>query len=234
MLEIKDLSLTLEGKNILQPIDLSIEMGSIVALLGPSGSGKSTILRCLARLEQRYKGILFFKGALLETLPAQSIGMVFQSFHLFTHLNILDNLTLAPTRALGTKMQDATVKAQSLLLEFGLEDHIKSFPHQLSGGQKQRVAIARALMLDPEILLFDEPTSALDPELVSEIAHLIQKLKRPDRILIIATHEMRLARDVASLVVFLDRGKVIEFADANTFFNNPSTQRARDFISHFA
>lgn len=234
MLEIKDLSLTLEKKPILHPIDLSIEMGSVVALLGPSGSGKSTILRCLARLERRHQGALFFKGTLLETLPAQAIGMVFQSFHLFSHLNILDNLILAPTRVLNMKTQDALDRAQNLLAEFGIEEHRKSFPHQLSGGQKQRVAIARALMLDPEILLFDEPTSALDPELVSEIGHLIQKLKRPDRIFIIATHEMRLARDVASQVVFLDKGRVIECADANTFFTNPSTQRAQDFISHFA
>lgn len=225
------------GKNeVLKGIDLTINQGEVVCIIGPSGSGKSTFLRCLNRLEDINGGEVLVDGTNIAdksidiNKARQNIGMVFQHFNLFPHLSVLENITLAPTE-LGKTQKDASKEqALSLLEQVGLADKAEAFPNSLSGGQKQRVAIARALCMNPEVMLFDEPTSALDPEMVIEVLEVMQELAKTGMTMIVVTHEMGFARTVANKVIFLEEGKIIEEAKALDFFTKPQTTRAQDFL----
>lgn len=232
MLKAINLSKEFHGQLILNDISFDLKMGTIVAILGPSGSGKSTLLRCISRLETINGGSITFQGHPLTNLPTSSIGMVFQGFYLFPHMTVLQNLIHAPLQLKLMPKSEAQSQAMTLLETFGLSDKAAHFPNQLSGGQKQRVAIARALIVNPPILLFDEPTSALDPELVSEVACLIQNLKSPDRLIMMATHELRAAKLAADQILFLDQGVLIENATNDTFFKKPKTKRAQQFLKN--
>lgn len=223
MITCQNVRKSFKGLDVLKDITLDLGVGKIVALLGPSGSGKSTLLRCIAHLEEIDGGVL--------TNTGRSTGLVFQAFHLFPHMTVLKNLTYAPLKA-GLKSASAIEQEAFETLEsVGLADKATAYPSQLSGGQKQRIAIARALMMHPDVLLFDEPTSALDPELVSDMARLIGSLKRPDRLIIIATHELRVAKMIADDVVFLDQGIVAEQSPTSAFFTAPASDRARGFLA---
>jgi ABC-type polar amino acid transport system ATPase subunit len=232
MLKANNLSKSFNSNLILDDISFDIPQGTIAALLGPSGSGKSTLLRCISRLERVDGGDITFQGHPLTNLPSCAIGMVFQGFHLFPHMTVLKNLTHAPVYLKQLLKEEAETQAMALLEKFGLADKARQFPNQLSGGQKQRVAIARALIVNPPILLFDEPTSALDPEMVFEVASLIQGLKSPDRLIIMATHELRIAQLAADQILFLDQGALVENAPKEGFFKNPKAPRARQFIKN--
>jgi polar amino acid transport system ATP-binding protein len=230
MLNISHLDKSYNDLPILKDISCNLPIGTITALLGPSGSGKSTLLRCIARLESPDSGKISFKNRELTTLAAHEIGMVFQSYHLFPHLSVLDNLTYAPKKIGLMSRQEADKKAHDLLEKFDLISKANQFPHQLSGGQKQRIAIARALMVDPPVLLFDEPTAALDPEMVGDVAQLIASLKHPDRLIIIATHELKIAKLIADHVLFMDNGQLVENDPVKDFFENPKSPRAKIFL----
>lgn len=232
MLKAQNLSKEFHSQLILKDISFDLKMGTIAAILGPSGSGKSTLLRCISRLESIKDGSIIFQGRPLTSLSASSIGMVFQGFFLFPHMTVLQNLVHAPLQLKQLSKPQAQAQSMALLETFGLSDKATQFPNQLSGGQKQRVAIARALIVNPPILLFDEPTSALDPELVSEVASLIQSLKSPDRLIMMATHELRAAKLAADQVLFLDQGVLIENATSDTFFKKPKTKRAQQFLKN--
>jgi len=232
MLKVKALTKSFHNHKILRDISFELKMGTITALLGPSGSGKSTLLRCLSRLEVSDRGSIVFQGNSLTDLSSSSIGMVFQGFHLFPHMTVLENLVHAPLQLKQMTKKNAERFAVALLKKFDLNGKVHHFPNQLSGGQKQRVAIARALIVNPPILLFDEPTSALDPEMVNEIAALIYNLKSPDRLIIIATHELRLAKLIVDQILFLDRGALVENVSKATFFKTPKAKRARQFIKN--
>ncbi|WP_407702736.1 amino acid ABC transporter ATP-binding protein [Streptomyces xylophagus] len=226
------------GENhVLRDIDLDIHTGEVVVLLGASGSGKSTLCRCVNRLETVDSGLISLagvplpdEGGELARLRAR-VGMVFQSFNLFGHLSVLDNITLAPTRVRGLSRHEAAERARQLLDRVGLADKADARPVQLSGGQQQRVAIARALAMDPQVLLFDEPTSALDPETVGEVLDVMAGLAADGMTMLVVTHEMGFARRVADRVVFLDEGRVRETATPDEFFDAPRTERAREFLS---
>lgn len=233
MLSVQNLSKFFQGTPILKNLSFQFEMGTIVALLGPSGSGKSTLLRCLSRLERIDEGTMTFQSHPLAQLPSHAIGMVFQGFHLFPHMTVLQNLMHAPLRVQKISQNLLQEKAMNLLEQFGLSHKTHQFPNQLSGGQKQRIAIARALMMEPPILLFDEPTSALDPEMTSEVATLIQNLQSPERLIIMATHELRVARLAADQVLFLDQGSLMENLPTARFFEKPETPRAQEFLKNF-
>jgi polar amino acid transport system ATP-binding protein len=232
MLKATHLSKSFHNELILKDICFETTMGSIAAILGPSGSGKSTLLRCISRLESADKGSITFEGKTLPSLSPCAIGMVFQGFHLFPHMTILQNLIHAPLALKRLSKNEAITKAMSLLKKFGLADKAAQYPNQLSGGQKQRVAIARALIVNPPILLFDEPTSALDPEMVSEVATLIESLKSPDRLIMMATHELRVAKLAADQILFLDQGLLVENATKDQFFKKPKAKRAQQFIKN--
>lgn len=234
MLKVNNLSKSFHNHLILNDISFDLRMGSIAALLGPSGSGKSTLLRCVSRLERVDQGNITFQGQPLTDMPASSIGMVFQGFFLFPHMTILQNLIHAPLQLKQMTKRQAQTQAMDLLETFGLKDKAFQFPSQLSGGQKQRVAIARALIVNPPILLFDEPTSALDPELVTDVANLIQNLKSPDRLIMMATHELRVAKLAADQILFLDQGVLIENAPNKSFFKKPKTLRAQQFLKNLS
>jgi ABC-type polar amino acid transport system ATPase subunit len=234
MLKVNNLSKSFHNHLILNDISFDLKMGSIAALLGPSGSGKSTLLRCVSRLERVDQGNITFQGQPLTDMPASSIGMVFQGFFLFPHMTILQNLIHAPLQLKQMTKRQAQTQAMDLLETFGLKDKAFQFPSQLSGGQKQRVAIARALIVNPPILLFDEPTSALDPELVTDVANLIQNLKSPDRLIMMATHELRVAKLAADQILFLDQGVLIENAPNKSFFKKPKTLRAQQFLKNLS
>lgn len=225
------------GKNeVLKDITTEISQGEVVAVVGPSGSGKSTFLRCLNLLEIPTSGIIRFGDQSLTDRKTniqkfrQQIGMVFQHFHLFPHLTVLENLTYAPTRVKGESKAQAQEKARLLLERVGLAEKEDAYPSSLSGGQKQRVAIARALAMEPELMLFDEPTSALDPEMVKEVLDVMKDLAKSGMTMLVVTHEMGFAREVADRVLFLDHGVLIEEGTPNEFFGNPKTDRARDFL----
>ncbi len=226
------------GENhVLRDIDLDIHTGEVVVLLGASGSGKSTLCRCVNRLETVDSGLISLagvplpdEGGELARLRAR-VGMVFQSFNLFGHLSVLDNITLAPVRVRGLSRQEAVERARQLLDRVGLADKADARPAQLSGGQQQRVAIARALAMDPQVLLFDEPTSALDPETVGEVLDVMAALAADGMTMLVVTHEMGFARRVADRIVFLDEGRVHEIATPDEFFDAPRTERAREFLS---
>ena len=230
MLKVNDLSKQVGNTTILKNLSFASKTGTITALLGPSGSGKSTLLRCLSQLTGYTAGQIEFANKSLSELTAGKIGMVFQSFHLFPHLSIQENLTYAPLKNKQLNREEAKEKAERLLSQFDLFNKADQYPSQLSGGQKQRVAIARMLMVDPQILLFDEPTSALDPEMMIDVATLINSLKSPERLIIMATHELKICKLVADQVLFLDHGILVENAATADFFATPQSPRAKSFI----
>ena len=223
--------------HVLRDIDLTIHRGEVVVLIGPSGSGKSTLCRTINRLETIDSGSITIDG---RELPAEGrelarlradVGMVFQSFNLFAHKTVLENVTLGPIKSKGMKAAQAKERATQLLERVGVANQADKLPAQLSGGQQQRVAIARALAMDPKVMLFDEPTSALDPEMINEVLDVMVSLAREGMTMLVVTHEMGFARRAAHRVVFMDAGQVVEQADPETFFTAPRSERARDFLS---
>ena len=224
---------------ILNDVNLNVMKGEVIVIVGSSGCGKSTLLRCINALEPIQGGMIKLDGQSIDsksktlTSLRQKIGMVFQSYELFPHLTVLDNILLAPMKVQKRKKEDATTEAIQLLERVGLKEKAGSFPRELSGGQKQRVAIVRALCMHPEILLFDEVTAALDPEMVREVLDVILNLAAQGRTMIIVTHEMQFARAVADRVLFLDSGKIIEDEPPEIFFENPKTERAKQFLNTF-
>ena len=239
-LKIEGLSVIKNERLILDNLSCTLPMGKIIGVIGPSGGGKTTLLRILAKLEAEYDGYVGLRGRDLRTLSINTIGMVFQQFHLFPHKTVLENLTLAPIHVAKMSVIDAQKRGVELLAMVGLLDKQSLYPHHLSGGQKQRVAIARALMMDPELLLFDEPTSALDPEMVSEVAAMISKLKSPHRLVVVVTNELRLARLCTDEVIFLEQGKLCGHHPTAELFRDISlphcplySARLKEFIDHF-
>ena len=222
---------------VLKKIDIEVAEGEVLCLIGPSGSGKSTLLRCLNRLEKSTGGEIRINDQNLESKDLninklrESIGMVFQHFNLFSNLNILDNITLAPVELKKMSKQQAEEKAYQLLDRVGLKDKAKVFPSQLSGGQKQRCAIARALEMSPDIMLFDEPTSALDPEMVGEVLEVMKQLAEDGMTMVIVTHEMGFAREVADRVIFMDDGYIVEEGTPEEIFKHPKEKRTIDFLN---
>lgn len=238
MIEVKNLEKSFGDLHILKGITTTIEKGEKVVIIGPSGSGKSTFLRCLNRLEQPTSGQILFEGQDLTAMSdkqlyvvREKMGMVFQHFHLFPHLTIQKNITLAPVKLKLMTQSEADEKASMLLKKVGLSDKAKQYPGQLSGGQKQRIAIARALAMNPDVMLFDEPTSALDPEMVGEVLALMRELAEDGMTMVVVTHEMGFAREVASRVMFMDGGKIMEENTPQTFFDHPENPRLREFLS---
>ena len=225
------------GKNeVLKDISINIKQGEVVSVIGPSGSGKSTFLRCINLLETPTEGNISVAGVDLTdkktnvTKAREKIGMVFQHFHLFPHLTVLENLTYAPLKVKRISKAEAEEKGLALLERVGLSDKQDAYPSSLSGGQKQRVAIARALAMEPDLMLFDEPTSALDPETVKEVLDVMKDLAESGMTMLVVTHEMGFAREVADRVIFLDQGLLIEEGEPHAFFNNPKSERAKDFL----
>lgn len=238
MIEVKDLEIYFGDLHILKGINTTINKGEKVVIIGPSGSGKSTFLRCINRLETPSSGTILFDGQDLTAMKdkqlyevREKMGMVFQHFHLFPHLTIRRNITLAPVKLKVMTQDEADIKAMELLKKVGLSDKADSYPSQLSGGQKQRIAIARALAMNPEVMLFDEPTSALDPEMVGEVLSLMKELAEEGMTMIVVTHEMGFAREVASRVMFMDGGKIVEENGPEEFFGNSKNPRLKDFLS---
>ena len=225
------------GAKAINGISLEIEDGEFVFLVGPSGSGKSTFLRCLNVLEKPSSGKIIFEGNDLTdkkvnlNLHRQKMGMVFQHFNLFPHMTILDNMTVAPMMLRHIPREEAESKGMEMLGRVGLADRAASYPSQLSGGQKQRVAIVRALCMEPDVMLFDEPTSALDPEMVGEVLEIMKELADDGMTMVVVTHEMGFAREVATRVLFMDGGNIVEQNEPHQFFANPQNARLKDFLS---
>ncbi|SEF61711.1 amino acid ABC transporter ATP-binding protein [Paenibacillus sp. UNC499MF] len=223
--------------HVLQDINLEVKKGEVVVVIGPSGSGKSTMLRCINRLETIQQGELTVEGVRVNDKKTdinklrREIGMVFQHFNLYPHKKVLDNITLAPIKVLGLSKADAEKRAMLYLEKVGIPDKAQSFPSQLSGGQQQRVAIARGLAMEPNIMLFDEPTSALDPEMIGEVLDVMKTLAKEGMTMVVVTHEMGFAREVADRVVFMDQGQIVEEALPKQFFENPREERAKLFLS---
>ncbi len=237
MISVKDLHKSFGGVTVLDGISTDIEKGDVVCIIGPSGSGKSTFLRCLNRLETPDSGKILLDGVDL-TDPAADLnrqrmkmGMVFQQFNLFPHMTVLKNLTLAPMRRNQESQQTAEARALALLERVGLADRAGEYPSRLSGGQKQRIAIVRALCMEPEVLLFDEPTSALDPEMVGEVLDVMKELAQSGMTMVVVTHEMGFAREVASRVLFMDQGVIMEENTPQALFDNPQSPRLQSFLS---
>ncbi len=239
MLKITNLQKSFGDNDVLKGISTEVQKGEVVAIIGPSGSGKSTLLRCMNLMETPTGGEISFKGTQLNAPQMketeidkmrENIGMVFQQFNLFPHLTVEENITLAPVKR--KKMNEAEAKevAKDLLAKVGLSDKVDAYPNSLSGGQKQRVAIARALAMNPELMLFDEPTSALDPEMVKEVLLVIQDLVEDDMTLVIVTHEMNFAERVASRVIFIDEGHIVEEGTPDQLFNHPKKDRTKKFL----
>ncbi|MEX5633193.1 amino acid ABC transporter ATP-binding protein [Parafrankia sp. FMc2] len=226
------------GKNrVLHDINLAVAPGEVVCVIGPSGSGKSTLCRCVNRLETVDEGRITFDG---RPLPAEGrelarmraqVGMVFQSFNLFAHRTVLDNVTLGPRKVLGVRRAEAETRARALLERVGIADKADRLPRQLSGGQQQRAAIARALAMEPKLMLFDEPTSALDPEMIQEVLDVMRSLAASGMTMIVVTHEMGFARSAADRVVFMADGRLVEVAPPDTFFAAPKSERAAEFLA---
>ena len=237
MITTKNLQKTFGDHQVLRGIDQTIEKGEKVVVIGPSGSGKSTFLRCLNLLEQPTGGEIWFEGNNITDKKTdinklrQKMGMVFQQFNLFPHLTVKENITLAPVKLGVMKQEEADKRAEELLKRVGLPDKAESYPNQLSGGQKQRIAIARALAMNPDVMLFDEPTSALDPEMVGEVLDLMKQLADEGMTMVVVTHEMGFAKEVASRVLFIDEGIVKEEAAPDEFFGNPKDPRLKEFLS---
>lgn len=223
--------------HVLKDINLTIKKGEVVVIVGPSGSGKSTLLRCINQLETISEGKLEVQGVNVNDKKTdinklrRDIGMVFQHFYLYPHKTVLQNITLAPIKVLGKSEEEAKKTARYYLDKVGIPDKADSFPSQLSGGQQQRVAIARGLAMSPEIMLFDEPTSALDPEMIGEVLDVMKALAKEGMTMVVVTHEMGFAREVADRVIFIDQGKILEEATPAEFFENPKEERAKLFLS---
>lgn len=238
MIDVKGLRKSFGDQEILKGIDTHIEKGEKIVVIGPSGSGKSTFIRCLNLMEVPTAGTITFDGKDITHLNhkeinevRQRMGMVFQHFNLFPHLTVKKNITLAPVMLGLMSKEEASKKADELLERVGLPDKANEYPKQLSGGQKQRVAIARSLAMNPEVMLFDEPTSALDPEMVGEVLELMKQLARDGMTMVVVTHEMGFAREVASRVMFMADGNILEDNTPDRFFMNPKNQRLKDFLS---
>ena len=239
LLKIENLTKEYEGQKILDGINLEVKKGDVLVVVGPSGCGKSTLLRCINALEPiqggtiKLQGMDIRKGSKNITTLRQKIGMVFQSYELFPHLTVIDNITLAPVKVQKRDKAEVRKEAMELLARVGLADKAKSYPRQLSGGQKQRVAIVRALCMHPEILLFAEVTAALDPEMVREVLDVMLDLAKQGKTMLIVTHEMQFAKAVADKVIFIDQGKIVEEAAPEEFFEHPKTERAKQFLNVF-
>ena len=237
MIDVKDLHKSFGDLHILNGINEHIYKGEKVVIIGPSGSGKSTFLRCLNLMETPTSGEIIIEGDCITAPKAnvnlirRKMGMVFQHFNLFPHLTIKNNITLAPVKLGIMTKAEADAEAMRLLNRVGLADKADAYPQQLSGGQKQRIAIVRALAMQPDVMLFDEPTSALDPEMVGEVLDLMKQLADDGMTMIVVTHEMGFAREVANRVIFIDEGKILEEAPPSEFFGNPKNPRLRDFLS---
>ena len=235
--EVKNLKKSFHKNEVLRGIDLTVNEGEVVCIIGPSGSGKSTLLRCLNRLETSTEGTMLVDGYDITDKRAninkirENIGMVFQSFNLFAHLSVKKNIMLAPVDLKKMTAKEAEKRAMELLERVGLADKADSYPHQLSGGQQQRVAIARALAMNPDIMLFDEPTSALDPEMVGEVLAVMKELAAQGMTMICVTHEMGFAREVADRVIFIDEGVIMEQGSPEQVFTNPQNPRTIDFLN---
>lgn len=236
LIEVKHLGKSFGLIQVLKDINVDIHEGDVVFVVGPSGSGKSTFLRCLNRLEEPTEGNIFFEGVDIVDKRTdidrhrQKMGMVFQQFNLFPHMTILKNLTIAPMKLQGKSRQEAEATALELLDRVGLKDRADAYPSQLSGGQKQRIAIVRALCMKPEVMLFDEPTSALDPEMVGEVLNVMRELAKEKMTMVVVTHEMGFAREIATRVMFMDGGNFIEEAPPEEFFTNPKNERLKAFL----
>ena len=236
MIKVENLTKKFGENEVLSNISTEIKNGEVVSIIGPSGSGKSTFLRCINLLEKPTEGTILVNGANLTDPKTnilkvrEKIGMVFQHFHLFPHLNVLENLTYAPMKVKRLSKHQAEEKAKELLAKVGLTEKETAYPSSLSGGQKQRVAIARALAMEPDLMLFDEPTSALDPEMVKEVLDVMKDLAHSGMTMAVVTHEMGFAREVADRVLFLDHGVLVEEGEPNSFFTAPKTDRAADFL----
>lgn len=237
MIDIKNLTKSFGQNEVLKGIDLSIERGEVVAIIGPSGSGKSTFLRCMNLLETPTSGEVIFNGNSLTAKDTkleqlrQNMGMVFQNFNLFPNKKVIDNILLAPTLLKKGNNSDLQQTAMTLLDKVGLADKADAYPSQLSGGQKQRVAIARALAMNPEVLLFDEPTSALDPEVVGDVLEVMQNLAKEGMTMVVVTHEMNFAKDVSNKVVFMADGYVVESGSPQDIFETPQHDRTKSFLA---
>ena len=237
MIEVKNLSKSFDGVEVLKGINETINRGDVACIIGPSGSGKSTFLRCLNLLEMPTGGQIIFEGSDLTAkgvdlnLHRQKMGMVFQQFHLFPNMNVLDNLTMAPVLLKKATKEEAEKKGMELLERVGLADRAKSYPSELSGGQKQRVAIVRALCMNPDVMLFDEPTSALDPEMVGEVLDVMKELAKEGMTMVVVTHEMGFAKEVANRVLFMDDGIIMEEGTPTDIFENPQCERLKTFLS---
>ena len=235
MLEVKKICKSFDGKEVLNEINLKVDKGEKVIIIGPSGSGKSTFLRTLNLLESIDSGEIIFEKDKINAKTnidqyRQNIGMVFQCFNLFNNLNVKENIMLAPVTLKIKTKEEAEKEAKKLLKKIGLKDKENKYPNQLSGGEKQRVAIARALAMNPKIMLFDEPTSALDPEMVLEVLNLMKELAESGMTMIIVTHEMSFAKEIGSKIVFMDKGKIVEEGSSKEIFENPKSSRLKKFL----
>ena len=237
MIEVKNLHKSFNGNEVLKGINENIEEGEVVVVIGPSGSGKSTFLRCLNLLEKPDSGEIWVDNQQINVSGVnknqvrQKMGMVFQHFNLFPHLTVKKNITLAPVKLKKFTKDEADKKANELLKIVGLEEKANAFPKSLSGGQQQRIAIARALAMEPEIMLFDEPTSALDPEMVGEVLEVMKNLAKSGMTMVVVTHEMGFAREVASRILFMDEGQILERGTPEEIFENPKNDRTKEFLS---
>jgi len=237
LIQVRDLKKCFGSNTVLEGVTVDIYKGDVVCVIGASGSGKSTFLRCLNLLEEPSAGQILFEGADITDKTSdinrhrQKMGMVFQQFNLFPHMTVMENLTLAPIKLQGKKKDEIEAEALALLDRVGLKDRADSYPSQLSGGQKQRIAIVRALCMKPDVMLFDEPTSALDPEMVGEVLNVMRDLARERMTMVVVTHEMGFAKEVATRVMFMDGGNFVEENEPKEFFEHPKNDRLKTFLS---
>lgn len=235
MIEVKNLHKSFGELEVLKGIDQNVDNHEVLVIVGPSGSGKSTMLRCINHLEEPTAGEIYIDGELITEKNLDTIrtkmGMVFQQFNLFPHMSVLENCTIGPVRVKGEDEETAKAKALKMLKRVGLEEKADAFPKSLSGGQQQRVAIARALTMEPEVMLFDEPTSALDPEMVGEVLDVMKSLAKEGMAMVVVTHEMGFAKEVADRVIFIDGGVIVEQGTPEEVLGNPQEERTKDFLS---